>query len=177
MAEREADIDIFYELWTDVRKKHGLPPQPLKFFKNMWSILAPKNLLLVPMVEFNGKAVAAALVLKFKDTYYFEYSASDQKYLKLCPNHKLIWEIIKIATNEGVKYFDFGRSSLDNQSLIEFKERWGSKNCKLTYFYFPKANRIDSEKGFIRKIVEKTNQHLPNQFLRWEGKFLYPHMG
>jgi len=176
MAEQEVDLWEFYELETTVRKKHGLPPQPYAFFANMWRILKPKNFLFVPMIEHKGKVIAAATVLRFKDTVYFEYSASDQNSRKLCPNQKLIWEVIKIAHRDGAKFFDFGRSSLANQSLIDFKERWRAKGRGLTYHYFPKAKRLDSESGLGREILSAINRILPAPLLKLEGRLLYPHL-
>ena len=108
----------------------------------MWSILKPDNFLVVPLIEYEGKVIAAATVLRFKDTHYLEYSASDPHYRQLCANQMLIWEVIKMAHGEGAKYFDFGRSSLRNRSLIDFKERWGAKKHQLQYYYYPEAKRI-----------------------------------
>ena len=177
MAENEQDLKAFYCLTTMTRKKHGLPPQPYRFFANMWKILMSKNLLIVPMVEYQGKVIAAAVILKFKETYHFEYSASHPRFLKSCPNHKLIWESIKIAHNDGAKYFDFGRSSQDHKSLIEFKERWAAERYPLTYCFFPKAKRVNTEGGNGRKVLEFVNGHLPQRLLQLEGNFLYPHIG
>lgn len=177
MAEKEQDLKEFYRLTTMTRKKHGLPPQPYRFFVNMWNILRPKNLLIVPLVEYQGKIIAAAVILKFKRTYHFEYSASDQKFLKLCPNHKLIWESIKISHRNSAKHFDFGRSSQSNKSLIEFKERWAAKRSPLSYCYFPEASRVNTESGNGRKLLEFVNGYLPKMLLQLEGNLLYRHIG
>jgi hypothetical protein len=177
MGEREEDLQIFYKMETTVRKKHGLPPAPYAFFRNMWRSLGSRNFLRLPIVEQKGKALAAAIVLQFKDTVYFEYSASDPDSLKLCPNQKLIWEIIKLAHQDGARYFDFGRSAMTNHSLVEFKERWGARRCGLSYHYFPKATRTNTEQGVARKILEAINRTLPSPLLQLEGKLIYPHLG
>ncbi len=177
IADKKDALNIFYKLETSVRKKHGLPPQPYSFFRNMWSILKPKNLLFVPVVEFEDKIIAAAIVLKFKDIYYFEYSASDHNHLKLSPNQMLIWEIIKIASSNQIKHLDFGRSSLQNPSLIKFKERWGAKKHQLSYYYYPKMKCINTETGIGRNIIESCNRHIPDSLLQLEGKIIYPHWG
>ena len=131
LASGEKDLKTFYNLLTSIRKSHGLPPQPFTFFSSMWKCLLSRNMLLLPVVELDGRIIAAATVLKYKKTFYFEYSASDQQFKKLCPNQMLIWEIIKIAIDEGAIHFDFGRSNSENQSLVEFKDRWGTKRYPL----------------------------------------------
>jgi lipid II:glycine glycyltransferase (peptidoglycan interpeptide bridge formation enzyme) len=143
----------------------------------MWQSLGSRNFLHLPIVEQKGKALAAAIVLQFKDTVYFEYSASDPDSLKLCPNQKLIWETIKLAHKDGARYFDFGRSSVTNSSLVEFKERWGARRCGLSYYYFPKAKRANTEHGAVRKMLEAVNRTLPCSLLQLEGKLIYPHLG
>jgi hypothetical protein len=177
IANKEEDLQEFYKLHTKVRKKHGLPPHPYTFFLNMWQELRERNFLFVPVIEYKDKIIAASVVLRSKNTFHLEYSASDQNFHKLCSNQKLIWEAIKIAHNAGARYFDFGRSPLKNQSLIEFKERWGAKRLNLEYKYFPRSKRFDTEKGLSRKILSFTNHHLPDYLLRIEGKLLYPHLG
>jgi hypothetical protein len=177
MVEQEEDLKRFYGLLTRVRKKHGLPPPPYKFFSNMWKLLKPKGLLLAPVLEYEGETIAAAIVLRYKNTFHFEYSASDQNYLKLCPNQKLIWETIKIAHKEEARYFDFGRSSLVNHPLVEFKDRWGTRRRHLTYCYYPKGKRSNAEDGMLHKILKSINHHLPDSVLQMEGKLVYPHWG
>ena len=179
VAENEEDLKKFYKLETKVRKKHGLPPQPYSFFKNMWLYLKPENLMCLPLIEYKGKVIAAVVMLKFKDTFYYEYSASDSNYLNLGPNQKIIWEIIQIAHRQGVKYFDFGRSSQDHQSLINFKERWGSKTHKLHYYYYPNVKKMNSRDNnkLLYKLLNFTNRHIPLTLLQLEGKVLYQHLG
>ncbi|UFS69021.1 GNAT family N-acetyltransferase [Geomonas sp. RF6] len=177
LAKDVEDLKGFYRLHIGIRKKHGLPPHPFKFFRNMWHELAPRNLLFVPLLEYQGRVIAAAFTLKFRDTFTYEYSASDEAYLNLSPNQMLIWEVIKIACSEGASYFDFGRSSLDNPSLIEFKERWGAEKLALSYYYYPKMNKVGMEGSLGRRILNRANRILPRALLQMEGELVYRHLG
>jgi Acetyltransferase (GNAT) domain len=177
MGESEEDLKKFYKLHMTTRKMHGLPPHPYDFFANMWHILKPKGFMLVPLMEHQGQVIAGAIVFRYKNTFIYEYSASDQNKLTISPNQLLIWEVIKIACSEGARFFDFGRSSLTNQTLINFKSRWGAHGQDLMYYYYPKANRIDIEGGFGRQILNFTNRLLPCSVLRLEGELFYPHLG
>lgn len=177
MAKRVEDLQSFYRLHLCVRKKHGLPPHPFKFFCNMWKELFPRNLLFVPLLEHDGKIVAGAFTLKFKGTFTYEYSATDESYLHLSCNQGLIWEVLKIALSEGAKCFDFGRSALDNPTLIEFKERWGSKRHPLFYYYYPKMGKVGAEGSLGRRILNRANRLMPDALLEMEGNLLYRHLG
>jgi len=177
VADQAEDMGTFFRLYRSVRKKHGLPPQPYIFFKNMWCYLKPKELMSLLLIEFGETIVAAAIVLRSRETLHFEYSASDHRFLKLCPNQKLIWESIKMGCRENLKYFDFGRSLLTHRSLIEFKERWGAQELDLVYYYYPVVKGVDSENGFGRKLLSIINRGLPGPLLQLEGRLLYPHLG
>ncbi|MFQ5737523.1 MAG: lipid II:glycine glycyltransferase FemX [Acidobacteriota bacterium] len=177
MAETEADLKEFYKLEVAVRKKHGLPPQPYRFFARMWKILRPKKLLFMPLVEHGNRVVAASLMLRFKDTFHYEYAASDRDFLRLRPNHKLIWETIQMAHREGARYYDFGRTSLTNPTLALFKERWGAQPQPLAYHRFPRRRRVPGASVPLRPLLTFVHRRLPAPLLRLEGRLIYPHMG
>lgn len=177
MADNEEGLKAFFRLHAKVRKRHGLPPHPYKFFLNMLKILAPRNIMCIPLIEYGGTIVAGAIVLKFKDTFHFEYSAFDRQYAHISPNQFMIWEIIKLAQAEGARHFDFGRSAPDNKSLIEFKKRWGAEQHELHYYYYPKAKRVNTESGVKKYMLSRFNSLLPPCLLRLEGEILYPHIG
>jgi len=177
IAKDVDDLKSFYRLHIDVRKKHGLPPHPFKFFLNMWEVMSPQKLLFIPLLEHKGEVVAGAVTLRYKDTFTYEYSAAEAAYLPLCCNQSLIWEIIKMGLSEGARWFDFGRSSLDNPTLIEFKERWGAKRQPLSYYYYPTVDKVGTEGSRARSLLNKANRLMPKALLRIEGELLYRHLG
>ena len=179
IGESEADLEAFFRLETGVRKNHGLPPQPYSFFANIWKHLKPRDMMFLPVLEYQGEIVAAVLMLRFKDTYYYEYSASDSRFWPLGANQLIIWEIVKMAHSEGVRRFDFGRSSLTNESLLTFKRRWGARQHDLSYYYYPTARKNGSRESdsLARRLMNFTNRRLPHRLLQLEGRLLYPHLG
>lgn len=177
MADSEEDLKLFYNLHAKIRKKHGLPPHPYRFFQNMWKLLMPQNFLLIPLLEYQGKIIAGAIILKFKEAFHFEYSAFDRDHTDVSPNHFMIWETIKIAQDEGAKYFDFGRTASANKSLMDFKKRWGTEEHNLQYYYYPEVKRVNTEEGLFKDILTKVNSVLPPCLLKFEGEVIYPHLG
>lgn len=179
LGRRESDLQTFYQLESGIRKQHGLPPQPYSFFKNIWEALKPAGHIMLPLVECRGEIVSAAILLKFKDTYYYEYAASSPKFRHVCPNHKLIWEIIQMACSEGISQLDFGRTALNHTSLIRFKERWGATQKLLQYYYYPNFKKVNpaGDASSLYKLMRFLNRRMPSKLLQWEGKLLYPHLG
>ncbi len=171
-----ADLHIFYELEVKLRKSIGLPPAPYKFFYSIWNSLKQQDLIMLPIIEYNSLPIAASLVLKFKDTFHFEYTAIDKKYLNLYPNHKLHWDIIKIAQTEyNAKYIDMGRTDIHQESLIYFKEKWNAKAFPLYHLNIPSQKRKNKKRGNLYKLMQGINKILPANILKLEGKILFPY--
>jgi len=175
-SSSECDLKIFYELEFNLRKRILLPTLPYSFFKNVLDLLSIAGLVNIYIVKKDSIPIAAAFVMNFKDTYYIEYAASDKKFINLYPNHKLYWEIIKDAHNNGANKVDFGRTSFDNKSLAIFKEKWGAQKKIIYFSYFPSKDLILEKHTALKKILTNINSHIPDPILKIEGKFLYHYL-
>jgi uncharacterized protein YjeT (DUF2065 family) len=47
----------------------------------------------------------------------------------------------------------------------------------LTYCFYPKAGRLDTQDGIARKMLGAINRLLPDRALRLEGELIYGHLG
>ena len=178
MGNSVNDMRNFYKLQVITRKKHGMPPQPYSYFRNMWKILYPKGFLSLLLADFNGKTVAGIIVIKWKKTAYYQNGASDRNYLYLRPNHLLLWKAIEDSCRQGFEYFDFGRSSARDEGLIMFKKRWATTQTELPYFYYPKVKGATSgvRDRLKYKIVTATCRKLPTFFLQKLGELAYKYL-
>jgi hypothetical protein len=175
-GDSESDLKFFYNLETSLRKRLLLPPLPFSFFSNVYREMKPLNLIFLPLVEKDNIPIAAGFILRFKDTYYLEYTASDKSNIGLYPNHKLFWEVIKLAQDNGASRIDFGRTSLDNESLIIFKEKWCAKKTTIHNSVYPKRGIIKDRQSVLKKYLMKLNTLLPVAILKIEGNVIYPHL-
>lgn len=169
----EEDLKKSFLLVSTARRRHGLPPHPYAFFQTMWGILRPLNMILLPLVEHQGTVVGAGVVLRWHDVYHLEYSAADPSFFNRCVNQLLIWESIKVALADRAKHFDFGRSAVANQSLIDFKERWGAQARSLRSLCYPSVSRVRGVSGALRRVGARVNPWLPRWLLRLEGQIVY----
>ncbi len=170
-------LKAFYSLFSDLRKRLGLPIPPYKFFHNIYTNLIKDDRVLIPIVKHEDLVIAAGFVLKFNDTFYIEYTASDSSSLSLYPNQKLYWEIIKIAIRGGARFVDFGRSELTHKSLITFKERWNTKRKRLKYWRIGSQAEEPSSTRKGKATFVKINKHLPKSVLQLQGKIFYKYKG
>lgn len=173
-------IKEFYRLNLLTRKKHGVPFQPILFFEKIFDHMISKGFASILVAVSDSKTIAASLFLKFKDTVYYKYNASDPFYLhSKTPNHLLTWHAIERAYSEGYRLFDFGRSSPDNKGLTRYKNMWGTDIMDLPYYYYPKIKGAASkeEKGLIYRISTGVWRRLPDRIVDNIGPKLYKYLG
>jgi hypothetical protein len=180
IADSESDLGRFYQLHTLTRKRLSLPPQPYIFFKLLWDTFSPTKKVVLLLIEKEGKPIASLILLRFKDRVSAEFAASDETYNDLSPNHLLFWEAIRSAYNDGFKIFDFGRTSPNNGTLMDFKRHWCTKVIDLPQYYYPKhvAERFSKEEESLGyRLVKEISKRAPDCALKYIGNFCYRHLG
>jgi len=181
IADQEPDLQIFYNLLVMTRIRRGLPPQPFSFFRALWDEFKPLNLLTILIAQKDGQSIAALLLLTFKNRVSVEIAASNEAFKCYSPIHYLFWEAIKLAHEKGYRILDFGRTSPNNVSLMDFKERWGTESVDLAHFYYPRqfayANDRREENWKYSIIREIISLKTPPTFKKFIGALCYRHMG
>jgi hypothetical protein len=179
-AEHASDMDDFYKLHILTRKKLGLPPQPLNFFKHLWDIFAPSRQLTLLFAKKDNEILSSIILFKFRDRVSVEFLASNEAFMCFSPNHMLFWSAIQDACKEGYKIFDFGRTSVTNESLMKFKKRWGAEVVDLPQYFYPKhafEGCKSREETLAYQLIKKAVIKLPDNACLLFSKFLYRHLG
>ena len=171
------DISEFYKLYLGMRKRNGLLPQPLSFFENLWDEFSPRGEIEIYLARIDSRAVAGVLLLKYRDMVSYEYGATNPADLYARPNQLLLWRSIEKAHAEGYRWFDFGRTRLDNKGLLGFKDRWGTRRIPLVYYKTPDGTGIDNlrEKALVPWTMHLLIRSCPDLVCRWLGWWLYRH--
>lgn len=171
-------IDEFYRLNLLTRKKHGVPPQPKKFFLKVFEHIISKGNGFIVLANYGSNVLAASLFIKFEKQIYYKYNASDPEYLKRAsPNHLITWRVIEKGVREGFHSLDFGRTPNDNKGLIRYKEMWGMKGINCCYSYYPKIRGLISkrEKSWLYRSLTGIWGSLPDMVINKIGAILYKH--
>jgi len=129
---------------------------------------------------YKTKPVAGTLIFKFNNKMSSEFIADDTAYRYLYPVHFLDWESIKLASSEGCGLFSFGRTDIDNKSLMTFKNSWGTISTDLNTYYYPceaveRAGQSDHTWKY--QLTIKASLHAPEFIFRAIGNFCYRHLG
>ena len=127
------DLDAFYRLHWQTRRRLGIPVQPRRFIDAVFRDLLGAGLGFVALASMEGRPIAAALFLTYNRTIVYKYGASDARYWDLRPNNLVMWSAIEWACLKGYRVLDFGRSDLEDRGLRDFKSRWGATEIPLTY--------------------------------------------
>ena len=172
------DLKTFYHLHIMTRKKHGVPIQPFRFFKNLWNALFPKGMLGLLLVRHKDMFVAGIIILYLKETAYYKYGASDDRFFHLRANQCLMWEAIQRAHEKGCSRFDFGRASTADMGLAQYKSRWGTQTLALNYLQIPHNLKCPAltERSKQHSILKKLIKLMPKLGIRISGKILYRHL-
>ena len=168
-------VRLFYGLYLNMRKEHGLLPQPYKFFSVMHQLMSRKSNIEVLHAEYEGRIVSSLLLLKYKDIVTYEYGASDSAMLHLNPSHFLLWAAIQRAKSEGYTRFDFGRTARGNEGLSQFKARWRGERQSFTYRYIPDKRGVIlmRHNKFFDRAMHHTMRNFPALLCRALGRVLY----
>lgn len=171
-------LKSFYRLHCLTRKRHGLPPQPFNFFKNILDSVIVNDLGILVTAVFSGKAIAAKIFFNFGTRAMFKYGASDMAYQNLRPNNLVMWEAMNQYRERGFESLNLGRTEYRNHGLLHFKRLWGARERPLEYQrYVLKSSSFvahldENSWAFSRLFV-----HMPTIASRLAGRFLYKHVG
>jgi CelD/BcsL family acetyltransferase involved in cellulose biosynthesis len=177
-AEGPEDLSRFYELFSNLRLKHGVPPQPYAFFRNLWDHLWPEHLHL-HVATFEGRHVASLMMLGFGTALYAGYIGSDPAYRSHRVHQMLLWKAMERGCLKGYKTFDFLRTPRNAQTLRYFKERWNAYEMDLEYLYHPRvAGTVSTiEETAKYRVMTATLKRAPKSVGKALGRAIFRHLG
>ncbi|MEI2725731.1 MAG: GNAT family N-acetyltransferase [Verrucomicrobiota bacterium] len=131
-----AAVQTYYALHCQTRRRHGVPPQPFRFFASIHRHLVAAGLGRVIQARWQGRIVASAVFFQFGRHAVYKFGASDRAFQHLRPTNLLMWEAIKWHAAHGFTALHFGRTSLANEGLRRFKLGFGAREERLACFRY-----------------------------------------
>jgi len=184
IARNIESVNDFYKLNLSTRKKHGLPPQPLKFFKHLENFLIKNGLCEIIEARYKDRVIASSIFLLFGKKVLYKYGASDYEFQNLRPNDLLFWEAIKHYSELGYSEFSFGRTNSKNETLRKFKLGWGVQEHSSSYFrynlrskQFISSDKVSFDSPGETGIHNQIFKYSPKSLLKLLGTVTYRHMG
>ena len=161
----------FYALHAMTRRRHGAPLQPYRWFQNLLDCLSDR--ITIYMARLGRQPAATILTARHKTTLMFKYGCMDPAYNRLGGTPHLFWKAIQEAKQQGLVLFDLGRSDIDNEGLIAFKDHLGATRTSLTYYRYPPQQ----PQQWLPQIASSVYARTPAPLQRALSTRLYKHFG
>lgn len=137
-------IPEFYSVFSRKMRDLGTPVYAVDFFQDIARTFPESTY--VAVVRLNGKPVAAAFLISYRDTLEIPWAASCRKYDRLSMNMFMYHALLEEAVKREFRYFDFGRSTR-GESTWSFKKQWGAQERQLHWNFLSKGVPYDPGKG------------------------------
>lgn len=175
---RDAEaIGDFYALHCQTRRRHGLPPQPVRFFRNIAESVLGSGHGFVAMARLQRIPVAAAVFFHWGRKALYKFGASDYACQRMRANNLLMWKTLERLAGEGFTALDLGRTSLANEGLRRFKLSLGAREESITYCKYDLVrDRFVTDSDRAEGWHNRVFRCLPTPLLRLAGHVLYPHL-
>lgn len=168
-------VETFYRLHTLTRHRHGVPPQPRRFFDSIGRHVLETGHGVVAFAFLGEKPVAAAMFFYRGKQAFLKFAASDYNFQQMRPNNLLLWEAMKWLQERGVGSLHLGRTSMAQSGLRRFKLGFGAEEQRLEYFKYALAERaFVAGADRAQNVFNLLFRLLPLPLLRLSGTLLYP---
>lgn len=155
-APGAAGLKAFLRLNQLTRRRHGLPPQPVRFFRNIDRLLLQQGGGDIWLASWEGRPIAGALFLKFREEVTFKYGGSDYRFQHQRPNDLLMWSAMRTYGASGFRSLCLGRTDPANEGLKRFKSGLGARAEPLVYHVY------DVPRGaFVSKAMQERGWYGP----------------
>ena len=178
VSDSKKDLHEYYRLHCMTRKRHGVPPQPLSFFKAVHSNVISKGKGFTLLATIDGLPISGAVYFHFGKKAIYKFGATDLRYQHLRAANLVMWEAIGWFSRNGFDELCLGRTDPANAGLIRFKAGWGARQESLHYYrYDMKKSAFVKGSPGMSSVGERIFRSWPVPFLRLAGELFYRHMG
>lgn len=132
VSEIDDDVDRFFYAYASSVHRLGTPVFSKKYFALLKKVFSSDCQIMTILHE--GKTVASVLSFYFRDQVLPYYGGGTALARDLAANDFMYWELMRRATADGVRVFDFGRSKRGT-GAFDFKKNWGFDPTPLHYEY------------------------------------------
>jgi CelD/BcsL family acetyltransferase involved in cellulose biosynthesis len=177
IEDNRAAMDDFYRLHCATRRRHGVPPQPRRFFGHIYEQIIRAGKGFIATTRKDGRCIAAAVFLCHGHRAIYKFGASARDAQDLRPNNLCFWRGIAHLADAGYHTLDFGRTDCGNEGLRRFKRGWGSTEYPIHYIRFTPQHLTPRGHGSSTSShVSRLFRLLPLTLNRALGEILYVHL-
>ncbi|TKB07428.1 FemAB family XrtA/PEP-CTERM system-associated protein [Desulforhopalus sp. IMCC35007] len=152
-------IDDFYQVFSRNMHALGSPVHSKKWIEKI--LVNYGENARMGLVYKDDLPVGCGIILFTKNIVSIPWASTLREFNGLAPNMLIYWNLLKYATDNEKKVFDFGRSTLDEGTYL-FKKQWGAEPRQLYWYRLGKSQTENETSSRIsRKMLELIWQKLP----------------
>ncbi|MFY8200218.1 MAG: FemAB family XrtA/PEP-CTERM system-associated protein, partial [Pirellula staleyi] len=134
-------VDDFYRVFSRNMRDLGTPVYSKKLFRKILEHF-PSDAELC-CVRTQAEPVAAALLVHGRGVSEVLSASSLRSFSSKNPNMVMYWHLLQRAIARGSQVFDFGRSTI-NENTFRFKKQWGAVPSAAVWQYYVRKGRCDA---------------------------------
>jgi serine/alanine adding enzyme len=123
-------VPAFYEVFARHMRDLGTPVLPRGLFERMATLFGDRAVF--GAVYRGNEPVAAGCGLTWRDELEMTWAASLREHSRVAPNMLLYWSFMERAIRQGMRTFNFGRST-PGAGTHRFKRQWGGEDVPLPW--------------------------------------------
>lgn len=101
-------LEAFYTSYKSSFSRSGTAMSSLNFFNQLYQNLAPQGWIKTFIALYEGRPIASVLLLYYKDAVTYYAGGTDYSAQQLRPNNLILWETLKWAHREGLRWYEMG---------------------------------------------------------------------
>jgi Acetyltransferase (GNAT) domain len=171
----QAMLDEFYPLFVMARRRHRLPPPPMRWLRTVRECLG--DAVELRLARKHDIPVAGMLTITQGNSMVYKYGGSDSRFHQTGGVQMLFWKMLAEAKERGLCQVDLGRCEPENQSLLTYKERLGSRPGALTYWRYPLTSSRFDLQDWALSLAKPVFASVPDTLRIGMGSLLYRHVG
>ncbi len=169
----EKSLETYLKLYFETTKRQGFAGHNRHYHKTVWKVLKAADMVRLIIATYDNEPLTAWMLFNFKDTLYYTYGGSTQKYKEVMSNNLVCWETIKLGRKLGLKTFDMWGALGPNADpkdpwfgFHKFKQGYGGKLVEYIgtydlvfnwplYLTFTAVDKLTPLKVFLLKLLGK----------------------
>lgn len=172
-------LEDFYQVYTRNMRDLGSPSHSKKWFQSISEAYGEHHILSV--VYKDDFPIGAGLVLSVSDKACIPWASTVRDFNRLAPNMLLYWSLLGYCADNGIRSFDFGRSTYE-EGTYKFKKQWGAEpellEWKKIYATGTQTSSTDtaSSSSKAREAIEGIWRKLPVPVSTALGSLIRPYI-
>jgi len=117
-----ADLPLLYEMYEETAERGEFVIRPEEYYEQTWETFMRADMAQPFIAEVEEEPVAMVVIYRFAGTAYYVHGASRSVHRDKMPNHRLQWEAMTWAKEQGCDTYDMWGAP---DELDESDPMWG----------------------------------------------------